>query len=54
MNNVPVQDSTSENVYYLPCEMTLNDVLKQVNFCGFRLNEETIKQTQFKDWKAQV
>jgi hypothetical protein len=47
LNDVPVQDSTFEKVYYLPCEMTLSDVLKQVNLCGYKLNEESIKATQF-------
>jgi hypothetical protein len=47
LNKVPVQDSTFEQVYYLPCEISLNDALKQINFCGFRLNDQAVKQTEF-------
>lgn len=39
LNKVPVQDSTYEHVYYLPCEISLSDALKQINLCGFRLND---------------
>lgn len=52
MNKVPVQDSTSENIYYLPCEMSLNDILRQVNLCGLRLNEDAVKSTVFSEPKA--
>jgi hypothetical protein len=41
-NIIPVQDSTFEKIYFIPSEMSLNDVLKQINICGLRLSEESI------------
>ena len=34
--------------------MSLNDVLKQVNICGYRLNQETVKQTIFFNHSTEV
>jgi hypothetical protein len=43
LNSLPLQNSTFEKIYYLPVEMSLEDIAKQINICGYKLSNEAVK-----------
>jgi len=38
INSLPSQNSTFEQIYYLPVEMSIEDIAKQINICGYKLS----------------
>lgn len=46
----PIRDSTNERCYFLPVEMSLQEIIKSINISGFKIHNSDLANFKIKNY----